>query len=321
MRTVLELLSGGEYVSGEVMSRELGVSRAAIWKKIAALKDEGWQIEAGGKRGYRLITGDRLEPDLWLGSLTTSVLGRGDVRYLHSVSSTNTFLKQMALEGAPAGSLCLCETQDAGKGRLGRSWFSSAGTGLWQSVLLRPSLSPADAPLLTLVTAMAMARAIEQTSGLAVRIKWPNDLIFDGRKLCGILLEATGDLDRLESVIVGVGVNVRKGAFPEELKDRAASIEDFTAPPLRRVLLVHYLSALEKLTERLERDGFAGIRDDYRALSCTLGQRVQVSGSVTLTGTAADLDSTGALVVQTDDGQLHRVLSGDVSVRGVMGYV
>lgn len=321
MRTIVEILSDGEFISGEAISRELGVSRAAVWKRICQLKEAGWQIESGGKRGYRLICGDALEPELWKSRLTTRELGRGEVLYSPEVGSTNTECKQLALRGAPNGSVCLCERQTAGKGRLGRRWESPAGAGLWQSVLLRPRLAPASAPLITLCAALAMAQAVEECCALPVRIKWPNDLVCEGRKLCGILLEMSGDMDAIESVVVGVGLNVRRAAYPPELIGKAGAIEDFTTPPLRREILLHYLSALEHAMDVLEARGFEGIREPYAARSCTLGGRVNVSGSVNLSGVAEALDDTGALLVRTGDGVLHRVLSGDVSVRGVMGYV
>ena len=154
-----------------------------------------------------------------------------------------------------------------------------------------------------------------------MRIKWPNDVIIHRRKLCGILLEMTSDPDAIESIVVGVGVNVKRGAYPPELSERAIALEECCEPPLRRVLYVHYLAALERCVDRLEREGFAGIEAEYRGRSCTLGSRVNVVGSVNLTGLAENIDDTGALLVRTDDGALHRVLSGDVSVRGVMGYV
>jgi len=321
MRTILEILADGQYVSGESMSSELGISRTAVWKRIAQLKDEGWQIESGGKRGYRLVAGDSMDPTLWVNSLTTHTLGRGEVRYEQSVTSTNTVVKQMGIAGAPAGSLCIAEEQTAGKGRLGRKWESPAGAGLWQSVLLRPDLKPENAPLITLCAAMAVARAVKETTALDVRIKWPNDVIVDGRKLCGILLEMTSDPDTIESVIVGVGLNVKRGSYPDELKERAICLEECTTAPLRRVIYAHYLKALEDAVDALQKDGIDGILPAYRSLSCTIGSRVHVTGAVDLTGIAEDLDQTGALLVRTDDGELHRVLSGDVSVRGVMGYV
>lgn len=320
VKSVLALLKEGRFVSGEAISRALGVSRAAVWKQIATLREEGWQIESGGKRGYRLLAGDRLDPALWTGALTTRTLGRGENRCLPEADSTNNVAKRMALAGAPGGSLCLAETQTAGKGRLGRTWCSPAGQGLWVSVLLRPQLPPERAPLLTLCAALAMAQAVRETAELDVKIKWPNDLVYQGRKLCGILLEIGADPDAIEYVVVGTGLNVQRGAYPPELAERAAAIADFVAPPTRRTMLVHYLAALEALVDRLEREGFDGIRAAYQAGSCTLGSRVSVSGGVTLTGVAEAIDDGGALLVRTEDGALHRVLSGDVSVRGVMGY-
>ena len=321
MRTILEILASGDYVSGEAISRELGITRAAVWKRIRSLQAQGWEIISGGKRGYHLEPGDRLEPELWQHRLPTAYMGKGQVRYAPVVGSTNTECKLLAAAGAPGGSLCLAEQQDAGKGRLGRQWISPAGVGLWQSVLLRPKLSPTNAPMITLIAAMAMAQAVQETAAIDVRIKWPNDLVCGGKKLCGILLEASADPDTIEYVVVGVGLNVLPGAVPEDLQNKAASVAAFAQPPARRDILVHYLAALEKLLQQLEQGDFAGVFAAYRAASCTIGSRVRVSGAVELEGIAEDIDDTGALLVRTDDGVLHRVLSGDVSVRGMMGYV
>ena len=322
MKSVLEMLAGGDFVSGEKISRELGVSRVAVWKRISALREQGWQIESGGKRGYRLNAGDSLDPALWAGGLTTSRLGRGENRYEKEVTSTNTVIKEMALAGAPDGSVCVAESQTAGKGRLGRSWSAPAGKGLWVSVLLQPRLQPACAPFITLCAAMAMARAVQETAGVDVKIKWPNDLVADGRKICGILLELSADPDSIEYVVVGTGLNVHPGAYPPELEGRAASVGELAdETPLRREILSRYLTALEELVERLEREDFGSLAAEYREQSCTLGQEVQVSGAVELTGVADAIDTTGALIVRTADGERHRLLSGDVSVRGVMGYV
>lgn len=263
---------------------------------------------------------DSLDAASWASLLTTRFLGRGENACLIETDSTNLRLKAMAQRGAPHGSLCLCEQQSAGRGRLGRSWHSPSGQGLWLSVLLRPSLPVEKAPLITFCAALAMARAIHETAGLEALVKWPNDLVYQGKKLCGILLEMGMTSQTEYFVIVGTGLNVRRGAYPQELAGQAASIEDFVTPPARRQILTAYLAALEDTLTCLETDGFDGILPDLRALCCTLGSRVHVSGAVTLTGTAEDMDATGALLVRTDDGALHRVLSGDVSVRGVMGY-
>lgn len=322
MRDILEMLAGGGYVSGEKISAELGVSRAAVWKRMEALRAQGYQIESAGRRGYRLLPGDALDPELWRGALTTRELGRGEVCYRPEMGSTNTVLKEMAVSGAPHGSLCLCDRQSAGRGRLGRQWVSPAGQGLWCSTLLRPRLKPQEAPFVTFCAAMALAEAIDGLCGVHARIKWPNDVVIHGKKCCGILLEMAADPDRLEYVVAGTGVNLQPGAYPPELRDRAISLAEVTErPPLRRKMLLAYLAALEPLMDRLEQAGFAALLPDYAARSCTLGSRVQVSGSVNLTGVAEDLDAVGALLVRDDGGTLHRVLSGDVSVRGVMGYV
>lgn len=264
---------------------------------------------------------DTLAPKAWLPMLTTRQMGRGQAAVLAEVTSTNTHLKDMARQGAPAGSLCISETQSAGKGRLGRVWHSPAGQGLWLSVLVKPAIAPADAPLVTFCAAMAIAQAVQETTGLAAAVKWPNDLVLSGKKLCGILLEVSATADRLEHIIIGTGLNVRQGAYPPELAHQATSIEDHLSPPPRSQLLVHYLAALEDCLTRLEQGGLTALMPDYRRVSCTLGSQVRVSGSEEFTGVAEDMDATGALLVRDMSGTLHRVLAGDVSVRGVMGYV
>jgi len=264
---------------------------------------------------------DSLVAETWLPLLATKYMGRGEAQVLQEATSTNTLLKQMALSGAPAGSLCLCETQTAGKGRLGRSWHSPAGQGLWLSVLLRPRIQPEQAPLVTLCAALAMAQAVNEATGLDARIKWPNDLVLEGKKLCGILLEIGFGGNGIDYIVVGTGLNVRSGAYPAELAHQATSIEDHMAPPPRRELLVRYLAALEETITRLESEGFAAIAEAYRARSCTLGSVVKVSGSEEFVGMAEDIDETGALLVRDQTSVLRRVLAGDVSVRGVMGYV
>ena len=221
MDTVLELLAEGGYISGERIAAALGITRAAVWKRIRSLRAEGWQIESGGKRGYRLVEEDSLRPEFWQKQLHTKVLGKANVVWAPEMDSTNTQAKILAVSGAPSGSLCLCEAQTAGRGRLGRTWVSRPGVGLWQSLLIRPALAPAQAPLITFVTAIAMAEAVEETTGLSIGIKWPNDLVCGGRKIAGILLEAAADPDRVEWVVAGIGLNVHPGAVPPELSAQA----------------------------------------------------------------------------------------------------
>ena len=192
-RIITMELKPGDELNDHELAQELGISRAAVWKRIAQLREEGWQIEAAGRRGYRLIPGDSLDPIFWVNQLTTKTLGRAINHYEHTITSSNTLVKQMAVQGAPSGSLCLCECQTAGKGRLGRTWSAPAGQAILMSVLLRPKLPPKNAPLITLATAMAMAHAVREVTGIDAQIKWPNDLVFSGKKLCGILLEISSN--------------------------------------------------------------------------------------------------------------------------------
>ncbi len=261
-----------------------------------------------------------LSPALWQHLLTTRALGRAVSHYEHTLTSTNQVLKDMAKAAAPHGSLCLCECQSAGRGRLDRSWSSPEGQGVWLSVLLRPKMKPEQAPLITFACALAMARAVRRVTGLNAQIKWPNDLVLEGRKLCGILLEMGFDASGMY-VVAGTGLNVRRDAYPQELRNRAIAIEECAALPDRGEIIAAYLEELEKAMDALEQEGFAGIAADYRAMSITLGSRVQVIGAEVFTGTAQAIGEDGSLLVQREDGTLQRVLAGDVSVRGVMGYV
>ena len=267
-----------------------------------------------------LIPMTDLTPALWTPLLTTSSLGRSINHYEHTLTSTNLILKDMAKQGAPHGSLCLCECQTAGRGRLDRQWSSPEGQGVWLSVLLRPRLKPETAPLITFACALAMAKAVRHVTGLEAHIKWPNDLVLNGRKLCGILLEMGFDAQGFY-IVAGTGLNVCGGAYPPELADRAVAIEEYAAVPDRGHLIAAYLHALEEAVSALEAQGFAGIARDFRARCITLGSQVHVSGAVDMTGIAEDVGADGSLQVRTADGMLHRVLAGDVSVRGVMGYV
>ena len=259
-------------------------------------------------------------PAHWTPLLSTRALGRAVNHYEDTLTSTNAILKDMAKSGAPHGCVCLCEQQTAGRGRLDRSWFSPAGQGIWMSVLLRPALAPENAPLITFCAALAMAQAVRRVTGLAVGIKWPNDLVLQGRKLCGILLEMGFDGQGMY-VVCGTGLNVGKAAYTPDLADKAIALDECVPRPDRGEIIAAYLSALEDALDAVERCGFAGIAEAYRQCSVTLGSEVRVIGAEEFTGVAEDVDASGALLVRMADGELHRVLAGDVSVRGLMGYV
>ena len=332
MDELLSLLSETEYISGEALCKTLGITRAAIWKRIEKLREEGYVIEAAGKRGYRLTPpADSLLPAYLTRELTTRWAGRGEICYQPSVTSTNTVLKELARADAPKGSLALCELQTHGKGRLGRAWDAATGENLLHSLLLRPALPIEQAQLCTLAAALAMAQAIEDTVPvLKAGIKWPNDIVLGGQKCVGILSELSADMDGIHFIVMGVGVNVNQRAFSGELTQKATSLwleqsrllgKD--APPIdRRKLLCAYLSRMEQVMDQLEKSGLSALLPEYTRRSVTLGAQVRViSAAEEWTGTAEKLDETGALFVKDASGELRRVLSGDVSVRGVMGYV
>jgi len=271
-----------------------------------------------------------LSPEGIRRALHTRWAGQGTIFYAPEMDSTNTRLKAEARGGAPHGSLALCEMQTAGRGRLDRSWETPRGEALTHSLLLRPTLPVDQAQLCTLAAALAMTRAIRECCpGLCPGIKWPNDVVIGSRKCVGVLSEMSATAAGIEFVITGVGLNVNQLSFPDTLSDKATSLlmelrrQDPDHPPLsRQALLCAYLQHMEQVMEAVEKQGFAGIREEYAACSVTIGRRVQVlSPAETFVGLAMQVDDTGALLVEAEQGQLRQVLCGDVSVRGLMGYV
>ncbi len=316
---VLELLrAAGGYISGEKMATQLGVTRAAVWKKIAALRAQGYEIASAPRSGYALRSApDRLiEAEIAQG-LGTAHIGRHIV-CRGAVDSTNLIAKDLARKGAESGTVVIAESQGTGRGRLERRFFSPPGKGIWVSVLLRPSFLPQDAPKCTLMAAVAVARAMEKF-GLRAEIKWPNDILHDGRKLVGILTEMSAEMDRVNYIVIGIGVNVNIAPedFPQELRGIATSLMQMKGQPIPRVaFLQELLRALDGLYADVQRDGFAPVLAAWRKYAVTLGQPVRVLGTAgeTFEGTAADIDEEGALLIDTASGR-RRVLAGDVSIR------
>ncbi|MFZ5818200.1 MAG: biotin--[acetyl-CoA-carboxylase] ligase [Bacillota bacterium] len=313
--------AGEGWVSGEEISRQLGVSRTAIWKQIEALRALGYAVEAAPRRGYRLTARpDAVTPDEVAPGLTTRRFGR-PIEYRESAGSTNEIAKQMARAGAPEGLLVIADEQTAGKGRLGRSWATPRGSALAMSLLLRPDLPPYHAPRITLAAAVAVCEAVREVTGLPAAIKWPNDLQIAGRKFCGILTEMEAELDRVAFVVLGIGLNVhlKREELDPSFRESATSLAIEGAAGVRRAALVQaILARLEPVYHDLTEGRFDRVLDRWRALSATLGQPVRVldlSGETRLEGVAEAVDEEGALLVRAGSGELHRVVSGEVSVR------
>ena len=248
--------------------------------------------------------------------LHTKLLGRKIIHF-EDIPSTNNEAKRLAIEGAEDGTIVVSEAQGAGKGRLSRGWFSPKGKGIWFSVILRPNFLPQDAPKCTLMAAVAIVRAARKFD-IQVGIKWPNDILYQGRKLVGILTEMSAEMERINYVVIGTGINVNllPEDFPPEVKDIATSLAIIKGEKLSRVkLFAEIITAMEDLYLSAQQEGFGPVLDEWRQYTVTLGQEVNVIGiNETFSGRAADIDEDGALLVDTADGRC-RVLAGDVSIR------
>ncbi len=304
-----------EPLSGEALAARLGLSRAAVWKRINRLKAQGYAIVGSPRRGYRLLAAtDKLLPEEIALGLKARRL-TGPVHHFDAVASTNDLAKELAAQGAPEGTLVVAEAQTGGRGRLGRQWDSPPGTGLYVSLLLRPPLPPTEMPQITLTTAVAVARAVTRVTGVAPGIKWPNDLLLDGRKLGGILTEMETESERIRHLVVGLGLNVNNPAFTKELSPMATSLVLATGRPHSRLkILQAWLEEFEELYGRFLAREFAGILDEWRSLTVTLGRRVTVrQGPVIICGQALEVAPDGALLVETEAGEVVRVTSGEIA--------
>ena len=322
-RELLRMLHGGGEISGEEISERLHMTRAAVWKRVQRLRSLGYSIESAPRRGYWLA-GDVLRPDDILAQLHTRWLGRTLVCQ-DVVDSTFHLARDLEAAGAPNGAVAVAGQQTAGRGRLNRAWASPPDAGLYFNILLRPKLPPVQAVRLTPAVAVGVCEGL-RGMGFDARIKWPNDIVIGARKVCGMLLEMGGDMERLRFVSAGIGINVSQGAedFPEELRDRATSLAQETDRRLSRTeVLCVVLESAERAIDLCYAD-YGALLENYRARSATLGARVRATsatGEASITGVATDINENGELIVQDDAGAPHVLRAGDVSIRGMMGYV
>ena len=310
---ILALLrESSNHVSGEEISRRLGITRSAIWKHIQELRQQGYEILAVPHRGYELAASpDKLLAEEISFDLKTKIIGTHIESYDILASTMDTAMER-ALQGAPEGTIICAEGQHRGRGRLGRSWLSAKGKGIYCSLILRPHFSPAESPKLTLLSAVAVCRAIRTTTRLDCLIKWPNDLFIGNKKVGGILTEMNAELDRVKFVIIGFGINVNTPL--SLLPPKATSLKDESQERISRVgLLREILREFEKEYLELRHGKFSSVLERWRKLSTTLGHRVTIaSPKEHIEGEALDIDDDGGLLVRLDSGFVEKVIVGDV---------
>lgn len=311
------------FVSGQELCSLLGVSRTAVWKAVGQLREEGFRIRAVRNRGYLLEgSGDVVTEAELLSCMEDGLLS--SLEYHETITSTNARAKELAQAGAPHAALVVAGAQSAGRGRRGRSWVSPVGTGVFMSLILRPGLLPSSASMLTLVAALAVCDGILEAAGLLTAIKWPNDLVAGGKKVCGILTEMSAEMDEIHYVAVGIGINCNMTEFPAEIKETATSIRMETGRPVRRSLLIAaVIKSFFRYYERfMESGSMIGLMEAYQERMANRGGEVTVldpAGS--FSGAALGIDGQGRLLVKRNDGKVECVVSGEVSVRGICGYI
>lgn len=322
---ILKILrnANGNFISGESIANDFNISRTAVWKHIQKLKGIGYNIQSFGSRGYSLKElPDLLLPEIVQENLHTKIIGVEPARivYFDSIESTNNIAKNLAAENAADGTIIVAEEQTGGKGRLERKFFSPKHKSILFSLILRPKCLPKDAPKFTLMAAVAIILAMEKFN-LHAGIKWPNDILFDNKKIVGILTEMSAAIERINYIVIGAGINVNISAdeFPADIKNIAASLAEMNGN--KNISRIKFFRAVleecDKLYTEINLHGFNKIFELWRKYNITLNQNVKVisaESGVTFKGKAIDIDSDGALIVSTDGG-LRTVYAGDVSIR------
>ncbi len=323
---ILKLLkdSGNDFVSGQKISEVLGVSRAAIWKHINIIKEDGYEIEAISRKGYRIISSpDILTFEEIRNYLNTEYIGK-NIIYYDSIGSTNSKAKELAEAMQEHGTIIISEEQTTGHGRLGRNWISPKFKGIWMSIILRPNIITENISQITLLGAAAVQKAIMKM-GINTNIKWPNDIVLNGKKVCGILTEMSGEIDHINYLVMGIGINVNleEEDIPLDLKDVATSIKIESGKYMeRKILLANILNIFEELyIDFVQNDNIKETIDICRKNSMLIGKEIQLinKGKVT-TAKAMDISDKGELVIENNLGKIEYVVSGEVSVRGIYGY-
>jgi len=316
---ILELLykNSAGWLSGEDISRDLGISRSAVWKYIKLLRESGYNIESSSRHGHRLISRSNTLNEFEIRrNIKTEIFGRKDIHVFNETDSTNIQAFKLAAAGADEGSIVLAESQTLGKGRLGRKWISPAGMNIYLSVIIRPKIPTLTAPRLTLVTAVALSETLDLFGAAGHRIKWPNDMLFNGKKLSGILTEMKGDCDTIDFIIIGLGINLNSSSenFTDEFKNTVVSLKDIIGEETDRIDFLNcFLLKFEKNYFEFLHDGFPEILQRWILKSKILNQKIEVTNyNEVFTGIVTDVSPDGNLLVKTDNGLLQ-VNSGDIN--------
>jgi BirA family biotin operon repressor/biotin-[acetyl-CoA-carboxylase] ligase len=306
------------YLSGQHLAEVIGCSRTAVWKHIEELRKEGFELEAVRKKGYRIVkTPEKITADEIRLGLTTEFIGR-NLHYEESVESTQRIAHQLAAEDVPEGTVILAEEQIAGKGRMNRKWHSPKYTGVWMSLILRPNIPLTKAPQLTLLTAVAVVQAMEEVTGLTPEIKWPNDILINGKKVTGILTELQAEADRIHSIIIGIGINVnqKKADFPIELQEMASSLfiekgEKISRAALIRSIFKHF----EKLYMLYLEKGFFPIKLLWEGYAVSIGKILKARTlTKVIEGKALGITDEGVLELEDNTGMIHHIYSADIEI-------
>ncbi len=302
------------YVSGEDLSEAFGISRTAVWKHIERLREEGYEIVASPHLGYKLVSvPDRLTEIELKWQLKTKVIGKKIYSYKET-GSTNDAAHSLAASGETEGAVVIAEYQTRGRGRLGRKWVSPRARGAYFSIILRPDILPRDLSLITLVSSLSIAKTIREVVGLPALIKWPNDILVNQRKVCGILTELNGEADKINFVIVGIGININ--TKKELLPGNATSLSIEKGREISRLeFMKNILRGFDKYYKIFNSGRIDAIIKEYKKLSAILDRQVQINyHNQSVSGHAVDVDKEGALILRMDSGFCERVLAGDVMI-------
>lgn len=309
----------GQWISGEALSETLGVSRTTVWKQVKKLISDGYEIESASKKGYRLSSpADLLAPQEVLEGLITKQFGQKHYFYYQELDSTNNRARELAAEEYPEGTVVVAEMQTAGRGRRGRDWYSPKQEGIYMSIILRPWLPLKDISRVSLVTAVAVAETLETELNLHPLIKWPNDILVNNRKIAGILSEVVTDMDSIEYIVVGIGLNINNtpSDFPPDFRTPATSMQAECYQPVSRVkILQNLLFNLEKHYQKLLQGNFEATLNKGKKLSMVIGREVKLDTlNGLLEGQAIDINDHGFLLVRDPAGTVHTVMSGEISL-------